>query len=125
MGENLLDWELPLSRREKLQTGLFNILKDYAEGIFPPTFDDQQKAYEAEIKSRHLPGKEKEYIDTLMLKKPFWGSKFTDRFLRDYGAFRKLLEKFSLNKDSLLLKIVLRQLCLCRYKRGFSIIFNL
>lgn len=103
--KNLLDWEMPLTRWEKLQTGLFIILKDYAEGSFPPTFDDQQKAYEAEIESRHLPGKEKEYIDTIMLKKPFWGSKFTDRFLRDYVFFRQLLEKFALNKDSLLLEI--------------------
>src|SRR5215471_3534953 len=74
--QNQKNWELPLSKKAKLATGLYIILKDYAAGKFPPTFPDQQKAYEAEIEFEYrLPGFTGEQVKDANLRKPFWYGK--------------------------------------------------
>ena len=54
---NEKNWNLPLSKAGKVLTGGYIILKDYSTGRFPPTFPDQQRAYDNEIEIRNnLPG---------------------------------------------------------------------
>jgi hypothetical protein len=50
--KNRADWNLSMSKMEKLQVGVHVILSDFADRRFPPTFDDQQAAYDGEIAYR-------------------------------------------------------------------------
>ncbi len=87
--------DLPLSRLEKLQAGLFLILSDYSQGRFPPKFSDQQKAYEAEINYiRNLPGVSTDAIIVGEMQKPFWfghsGRNYLLKFTQILGNFERL-----------------------------------
>jgi 2-polyprenyl-3-methyl-5-hydroxy-6-metoxy-1,4-benzoquinol methylase len=77
-------WQKPLTRFEKLLAGAYIILKDTGDGRFPPTFDDQQKAYDAEIAYRHsLPGLEATSVSTAEMRKPFWFGRSQCVYLRN------------------------------------------
>lgn len=85
---NEREWNYPLSIKGKLMAGIYIILRDYSLGLFPPTFTDQQKAYDAEINYRFsLAGfKPDDYYDAHMRKPFVYG-----RRLRKYvGAFVRL-----------------------------------
>src|SRR5689334_21720149 len=74
--ENLRNWNLPLSKFGKLQAGSWLILDDYAKGLFPPQFLDQQKAYQAEKDYRFsIPGMEAAEVSHISMTKPFWPGK--------------------------------------------------
>jgi hypothetical protein len=47
--ENQINFWLPLNKWEKLYLGVYLIIKDYSESLFPPKFEDQQAAYDGEI----------------------------------------------------------------------------
>lgn len=71
--ENQQNYWLSLSKFEKLYLGSYIILKDYAEDIFPPTFDDQALAYQAEENFFFsLSGVDPEKALESDLRKPFW-----------------------------------------------------
>src|SRR4051812_43132554 len=54
---NFKNWNLPLSKLQKIEAGLYLILRDYARGHFPPRFDDRAAAYQGEIDyANTLPG---------------------------------------------------------------------
>jgi SAM-dependent methyltransferase len=104
--ENTVNWTLPLTHFGKLQAGIYIILKDYSKGIFPPTFDDQAKAYEAEINySNSLAGVNKSEVLAAGMTKPFWNT----QYLRKYGgAFVRVIEIFEslgVGKGSKLLEL--------------------
>ena len=44
MEQNLVRYDLPLSKVGKVAAGSWLILRDYADGLFPPRFEDQQAA---------------------------------------------------------------------------------
>ncbi len=70
---NQKDYWLPLSKLEKVYVGSYIILRDYAEGYFPPTFTDQALAYEAEEQFFFaLPGVDPAEALESDLRKPFW-----------------------------------------------------
>jgi 2-polyprenyl-3-methyl-5-hydroxy-6-metoxy-1,4-benzoquinol methylase len=70
---NEKDYWLHLNKFQKLYLGSYIILKDYAAGIFPPTFQDQAAAYEAEENFFFaLPGVSPEEALESDLRKPFW-----------------------------------------------------
>jgi hypothetical protein len=74
--ENARNWNLPLSKLDKLRAGTWLILDDYAKGVFPPRFLDQQKAYQAEKDYfSSLPGVSAEEVRRSNMKKPFWPGK--------------------------------------------------
>ena len=92
--KNQKNWGLPLSKLDKLLLGIYLILNDYSEGTFPPTFTDQQKAYEAEINSLFsLPGVSfSEAVDADM-RKPFWfgnNKQYLQNFIELVSSFEKL-----------------------------------
>lgn len=75
MEQNWQNYFLPLSKWGKLAAGGYLILKDHSEGRFPPTFDDQARAYQAEIDyCGRLPGAEKARLLHDATVKPFWGA---------------------------------------------------
>src|SRR5438105_5174059 len=81
--QNSRKWDMPLTRLEKLLSGTYVILDDYSKGIFPPRFEDQAKAYEAEVNYRAtLPGQNLEQLRRAELQKPFWWGAI-DRYLAD------------------------------------------
>jgi SAM-dependent methyltransferase len=72
---NCQEWNLPLSKFDKLLTGGFIILKDYGNGLFPPTFTDQAKAHQAEIDYyESTPGVSLKENREAHMRKPFWGA---------------------------------------------------
>lgn len=99
-------WNLPLSKRQKLQIGSFIILRDFGEGLFPPTFDDQQKAYEAEINYRfNLPGTTPLAASTADLRKPFWDGLAMRRYMASFMDLTCALERCHVNPPQRLLEL--------------------
>src|SRR5688572_14021917 len=70
--QNERNWGLPLSRTDKLVSGIYLILAHYSAGRFPPTFGDQQKVYEIERAAPKKPGVELEVTRDQGRRKPFW-----------------------------------------------------
>src|SRR4051812_10461552 len=104
--QNQKDWELPLTRKGKLLTGLYIILKDYAVGRFPPTFPDQQKAYEAEIEFEYrLPGITGEQVKDANLRKPFWYGKLSSLYLRNFTEIANSLRRLGIAPPAKLLEL--------------------
>src|SRR6266536_1122043 len=92
---NSRKWGLPMSKWEKLMAGCYIILKDFSEGRFPPTFDDQARAYQAEMDyNESLPGVSLEEHQLAHLRKPFWGSgpyqKYSHNFFKLLRVFERL-----------------------------------
>jgi SAM-dependent methyltransferase len=70
---NERDYDLALSKWDKLVVGTYIILSDYAVGVFPPRFEDQAKAYAAERDYLfNLPGVSPEVSLEKDMRKPFW-----------------------------------------------------
>jgi len=83
--KNTGNWNLPLSKFQKLAAGAYIILRDYADGRFPPTFEDQQKAYDAEVDYRNsLPGLSPEQVRMYDMQKPFWYGPKTRYYFRQF-----------------------------------------
>jgi len=84
-----------MSKLQKLFCGGYIILHDYSEGKFPPTFDDQAAAYQAEIDyNLNLPGQSLEVTNDSLMRKPFWDahsfSSYTIKFTRLLRVFEEL-----------------------------------
>ena len=81
-----------MTKWDKLLAGGYLILKDISTGRFPPQFEDQAKAYQAEIDFYlSTPGQNLKTNLEAHDRKPFWGSKG----FADYSAkFVKLLRIF-------------------------------
>jgi 2-polyprenyl-3-methyl-5-hydroxy-6-metoxy-1,4-benzoquinol methylase len=103
---NEKDYFLPLSKADKVLTGGYLILRDYAAGRFPPTFEDQARAYQAEKDYRtSLRGKEVTQIREGELRKPFWDARATGRYLRAYVKLLCCLEALDLRPPARLLEL--------------------
>jgi SAM-dependent methyltransferase len=91
--ENSENWALPLSKLDKLLVGGHIILKDYSTGRFPPTFEDQAKAYEAEVTFlENTPGiSAAEHIEAHQ-RKPFWGCPYWEKSARDLTRLLRALD---------------------------------
>lgn len=104
--ENQKEWLLPLSKWDKLMVGGYLILSDYACGRFPPTFEDQAAAYEAEINYRHsLPGLNLDEIRQGALRKPFWGAAGFERYSGQFARLLHSFEQLSIPKDGRILEL--------------------
>lgn len=103
---NQRDWNYPLSTADKLVSGLYIILHDYAAGCFPPTFTDQQKAYDAEIVYRFsLAGFDaKDYYDASM-RKPFVYGKRLRKYVGAFVDLATAFEKLGIRPPQKLLEL--------------------
>ena len=103
---NRADWNLPLSRAEKLRSGVYLILRDYAEGEFPPRFPDREAAQQAEIGFRFsLAGVEEQQFVEAEMRKPFWWGNHHRRYLRKYLQLCELLARCGVEPPARLLEL--------------------
>lgn len=103
---NQQDWNLPLSKLDKLLVGVHLILQDYAQGQFPPTYQDQQAAYDAEINYKFsLPGCAAAEVTESLLRKPFWFGKSTKTYLTHFITLVDALERVGLQPPAKLLEL--------------------
>ena len=104
--QNRSDWHLPLSRVDKLRTGIWLILRDYAEGEFPPRFPDRAQTHEAEIAARdNLPGLHEGHFTEAEMRKPFLWGEGQQRYLGKYMEFSALLAGCGVNPPARLLEL--------------------
>ena len=98
--------QLKLSKVEKVLVGSYLILLHYSQGIFPPTFDDQQKVYENEKKYREsMPGVSLEQALDSVRRKPFWFKARDYQFLRDFIRIAKYLEQLDITPPMKILEL--------------------
>jgi cyclopropane fatty-acyl-phospholipid synthase-like methyltransferase len=91
--ENRNNWYLPLSKVDKLKSGLWLILNDYSQGVFPPQFPDQQKAYQDEKNYRFsIPGITAAEVSRNNMTKPFWGGNAIQMYLAHFCRIVRCLE---------------------------------
>jgi SAM-dependent methyltransferase len=104
--QNSKHWHLPLSKADKLWAGSFMILRDYSVGVFPPTFEDQQAAYEAERDyNESLPGLKLTDVQAAHARKPFWGPAIFAKYSRDFVRLLKVLQQMQISKGQRLLEV--------------------
>ena len=104
--ENSRNWNLPLSKLDKLWTGSWLILDDYCKGVFPPTFPDQQKAYQAEKDYRFsLPGVTSAEVARSCMTKPFWLGLHGRNYLTHFNQLTASLELTEVRPPAKLLEL--------------------
>ena len=103
--ENVENWDLRLTKIEKVQVGLYIILEDFSQGLFPPRFTDQQEAYRNEINLMNsMPGVSTEQAIQLSLSKPFWWD-FTERYFQSYSMLFQDFKKLGVRPPAKLLEL--------------------
>lgn len=103
---NSQDWALPMSKFQKLQAGVYIILKDHSEGKFPPTFKEKDAAYQGEINYyQSLPGVTLAEAIERNLRKPFWGPSEFEDYARGFAQLLRAFRKFGLHPGSRLLEL--------------------
>ena len=104
--ENSRNWNLPLSKLDKLLTGGWLILSDYSKGVFPPTFTNQQEAYLAEKAYRFsLPGVSQQDILNYAMTKPFLYGKAGRGYLQDFNKITECIQRAGLRPSAKLLEL--------------------
>jgi SAM-dependent methyltransferase len=103
---NAKKWDFPLSKWEKLLTGVYITLKDYGLGLFPPKFEDQALAYQNEIDFHvSLPGYSGAEVDKAEAAKPFWQAAPTTKYLKDFCRMHDVLERHGVRPGDRLLEL--------------------
>lgn len=103
---NQQDWNLPLSFVDKSLIAAYLVLRDHADGRFPPSFSDQRLAYQNEMDFREvLPGMDTEAVIDAEMRKPFWPGKLGRKYLDDYLYFSSLLDRLKLGQGARLLEL--------------------
>jgi SAM-dependent methyltransferase len=102
---NQSDWNMPVSRVQKLQMGIHLILKDYADGLFPPVFNDQRAAYEGEIKFRDTIAADKAGTSEGELRKPYWFGGTARMYLQALITMLEDFERLGINPPQKLLEL--------------------
>lgn len=106
MEANLRDYHLPLSKWGKLAAGGWLILRDYADGRFPPTFEDQQKAYQGEIDYfASIPGADRERMIADHVVKPFWDAHWFGKYAADLTRLLRVFEQLGVPANAHLLEL--------------------
>jgi 2-polyprenyl-3-methyl-5-hydroxy-6-metoxy-1,4-benzoquinol methylase len=106
MESNLRDYHLRLSKWGKLAAGSWLILRDYADGRFPPTFEDQQKAYQGEIDYfASIPGSARERMIADHVVKPFWDAHWFGKYAADLSRLLRMFEQLGVPADARLLEL--------------------
>jgi protein-L-isoaspartate O-methyltransferase len=104
--QNEHDFDLPLSNVDKVLVGTHVILKDYATGLFPPIFEEQQKAYDGEIGYRHsLPGMDASNVTDIEMRKPFWFGPQVRRSLKSFSRLMSAFERLGIEPPQKILEL--------------------
>ena len=87
-----LDWNLALSKWDKLAVGLYLAIADYAIGRFPPEFEDEQSTFKAEKAYQGvLPGLTPSEVALAEIRKPFWFGNDLKVFLENFIRIADIL----------------------------------
>lgn len=106
MEANFQDYHLPMGKMAKVLAGTWLILRDHADGLFPPTFEDQQKAYLGEIQYfASIPGAARERMIADHVVKPFWNGDSFGRYSADLARLMRILEELGVPGDGRLLEL--------------------
>jgi len=106
MEANFQDYHMPLSKVGKVLAGTWLILRDHAEGLFPPTFEDQQKAYQGEIDYfASIPGAARERMIADHVVKPLWNSASFGKYAADLTRLMGVFEELGVPADGRLLEL--------------------
>lgn len=101
---NQKNFWLPLNKLDKLYLGSYLLLRDYAAGIFPPTFENQSLAYEAESNFIFaLPGVDPAEALETEIRKPFWLG--NERYLKYFIELCEALEKCGVKPPQTILEL--------------------
>jgi SAM-dependent methyltransferase len=104
--QNSKDWDFLPSKLDKLRAGVYLILEDYSRGLFPPRFEDQARAYAAEVAYRNnIPGLNLETIRVAELRKPFWFGPGVEKYLGSFIRLTKLLDRLKVAPPARLLEL--------------------
>jgi SAM-dependent methyltransferase len=103
--QNQNNWNLPLSKPEKVLTGAYVILSHYSEGLFPPTFADQQKVYDAERAVKVLPGLTSDEAREPGQRKPFWFGRLGRMYIRHFALITEGLERVGVAPPAKILEL--------------------
>jgi hypothetical protein len=78
-------------------------------GRFPPTFDDQQRAYDAEVAFRFtIPGSTPIEFSDGELRKPFWSGPSMKLYLQNFVALAEALESLGIQPPQRIARARLR-----------------
>ncbi len=106
MRRNEANYFLPLSKWEKLSAGIYLILRDYSTGLFPPTFADQQAAYEAEMNFySSMTGLDRAEVIKGHIVKPFWDARHFGTYSRSFTKLVQVFESVGLKPGNRLLEL--------------------
>jgi SAM-dependent methyltransferase len=104
--KNKADWNLPLSKTDKLLCGSYLILSDYAAGLFPPVFSDQAAVHENEKQYGHaLGGVSQEEFQGKEIRKPFWDAHTADKYLNGFVRLFRFLESLGVSPGARLIEL--------------------
>ena len=104
--KNQKDRNLPLSRGEKLWSGGYLILRDFADGNFPPVFLDERQTHVNEINYRiNVPGAPEGEVARAEMLKPFWIGLGLDNCFRSFLKLVGALELAGLQPPAKLLEL--------------------
>ncbi|MBN8246579.1 MAG: class I SAM-dependent methyltransferase [Verrucomicrobia bacterium] len=106
MERNLARYDLPLSHAGKLAAGSWLILRDYADGRFPPRFEDQQAAYRAEMEFHSsMNSYTREQSIAGHVVKPFWTPRMFSGYTRAFTRLWEVLQALDLGPGARLLEL--------------------
>jgi SAM-dependent methyltransferase len=103
---NQTNWYFPLSKFQKILTGIYLILHDYSEGRFPPIYANREITYRGEILyGEDLPGISKSTFDIDEVRKPFLNFQACRKFLSAFTTMVGSFEKHGIRPPGRLLEI--------------------
>lgn len=106
MEANFRDYHMPMGKVDKVLAGSWLILRDHADGLFPPTFEDQQKAYQGEIDYfASIPGAARERMIADHVVKPFWNGHSFGAYASDLARLMRVFEGLGVPSDGRLLEL--------------------
>ena len=102
---NTREFWMPLSKADKVFAGIYIILADYSVGKFPPQFEDQAAAYQAEIDYlKSMPGDAAETVEGA-LRKPFWNPEAFDKYCQGFSQLWRALLSLDVKPGKRLLEL--------------------
>ena len=106
MEQNLVRYDLPLSKVGKVAAGSWLILRDYADGLFPPRFEDQQAAYRAEREFySSMTSYTREQSIAGHVVKPFWTPDWFEHYSQSFTRLWRALHSLGLGPGARLLEL--------------------
>ncbi|MCU0858592.1 MAG: class I SAM-dependent methyltransferase [Pontiellaceae bacterium] len=103
--QNRIDAQMPLSKKDKILTGLYLICSDYAAGKFPPGAGTRDEVYAQELNfGADLPGMDSAGVERMEMSKPFWAGGAA-RFLRDSAVLFDALRRTGIKPPMKILEI--------------------